>query len=43
MNDVMGVVSFLKNCAGINALVLPGKTQGIRDHTMMLLPSWDTK
>ena len=37
------VVQFLINYAENNALVLPGKTRGIRDHRTMLLPSWESK
>ena len=35
MMYIMGGASFLKNYAENNALVMPGKTQGIQDHRMV--------
>jgi len=45
MEDVEKVVMFLRNYAENNALVLPGKTKGVRtgDSRTMLLPSWESK
>ena len=45
MEDVGNVVTFLRNYAENNAVVLPSKTKGVRagDPRTMLLPSWETK
>ena len=41
--DTTAVFRYIMNNAEKNALVLLGKTRGIRDHRMMLFPSWKTK
>ena len=45
MEDAEKVVTFLRNYAENNALVLPGKTKGVRtsNSRTMLLPSWESK
>ena len=38
IDDVKDVVAFLRNYVENNAMVFPGKTQGIRDHRIMRFP-----